>query len=143
MEGSGEAGVAFCDLPALPPGPVGKFMLTRMAAVAEPEAGLISQRTKAALVQARARGVKLGNPRLCAGSRESARAAAAASDQARRRAADVAPYIAQARVAGARTLRQIAGALNARGVRAPRDGAWYPTSVKRVLAYAEVSRSGS
>ena len=44
----------FCDLPALPAGPVGKFMLTQMAAVAELEAGLISQPTKAALIAAKA-----------------------------------------------------------------------------------------
>ena len=31
--------VAFCDLPSVPPGAVGKFLLTQMAAVAELEAG--------------------------------------------------------------------------------------------------------
>ncbi len=42
VEGTGEAGVVFCDLPSVPPGPVGKFLLTQMAAVAELEAGLTS-----------------------------------------------------------------------------------------------------
>jgi len=46
VEGTGEARVVFCDLPQVPPGPVGKFLLTQMAAVAELEAGLISQRTR-------------------------------------------------------------------------------------------------
>jgi DNA invertase Pin-like site-specific DNA recombinase len=40
--------VRFCDLPQLE-GATGKFMLQQMAAVAELEAGLISERTKAAL----------------------------------------------------------------------------------------------
>jgi DNA invertase Pin-like site-specific DNA recombinase len=40
VEGSGEAGVVFCDLPTVPAGPVGKFLVTQMAAVAELEAGL-------------------------------------------------------------------------------------------------------
>jgi resolvase-like protein len=43
--------VVFCDLPQVPPGPSGKFVIAIMAAVAELEAGLISERTKAALAQ--------------------------------------------------------------------------------------------
>ena len=45
----------FCDFPQVP-GAMGRFMLTQMVAVAELEAGLISERTKAALQAARARG---------------------------------------------------------------------------------------
>jgi DNA invertase Pin-like site-specific DNA recombinase len=143
VEGTGDAGVAFCDLPTLPSGPVGKFMLTQMAAVAELEAGLISQRTKAALASAKARGVKLGNPILRAGSPESARAAAAVkATQAREKAAGVLPYITAARKAGATTLAQLAEALTARGVATPSGrGAWHPVMVSRVLAYASGSEA--
>jgi DNA invertase Pin-like site-specific DNA recombinase len=62
IEGTGEGGVVFCDLPQVPPGPPGKFLIGIMAQVAELEAGLISQRTKAALAQAKARGMRLGTP---------------------------------------------------------------------------------
>src|SRR5215469_13185323 len=54
--------LVFCDLPHVPPGAMGRFLLTQMASVAELEAGLISERTKAALAAAKARGLKLGNP---------------------------------------------------------------------------------
>ena len=47
--------VLFADLPELN-GAMGRFMLTTMASVAELEAGLVSERTKAALKAARARG---------------------------------------------------------------------------------------
>lgn len=59
---SSDLQVVFCDFPQIPVGPAGRFMLTMLAAVAEFEAGLISQRTKAALQAAKARGVKLGCP---------------------------------------------------------------------------------
>src|SRR6187431_1347467 len=54
--------LVFCDLPHVPAGAMGRFLLTQMASVAELEAGLISERTKAALTAAKARGAKLGNP---------------------------------------------------------------------------------
>ena len=52
--------VCFCDMPEIPSGAMGKFVLSQMALVAELEAGLASERTKAALAAAKARGVKLG-----------------------------------------------------------------------------------
>ena len=136
VEGSGEGGVVFCDLPTVPPGPVGKFLVTQMAAVAELEAGLISQRTKAALAKWKERnpGERLGNPRLVPGSPDQARAAAAAkSAQAAARAADLRLIIAEVRAAGVTTLAGIARALAARGVPTPsgRD-AWSPATVLRL-----------
>jgi resolvase-like protein/recombinase len=134
VEGSGQGDVVFCDLPQVPPGPSGKFVIAIMAAVAELEAGLISERTKAALAQAKARGVTLGNPRLQPGAREQAiQAAAAKWRQAIEHAAGVLPYIQAARKAGCSTLAQLAAALNARGVRTARGGPWHAATVWRVL----------
>src|ERR1041384_1417281 len=98
VEGQGDAGVVFCDLPMLPPGPVGKFFLTVMAAIAELERVFISQGTKSALAAAKARGQKLGNPNL-----RSTGASAARKRQAREAARAVIPYIRAARKAGAST----------------------------------------
>lgn len=131
-EGTGDNGVVFCDLPQLPAGPMGKFFLTLMAAVAEFEAGLISQRTKAALAQAKKRGVKLGNPRL----REGATAAGIVRKRdARRTAREIAPYIAKARKAGCTTLTELAAALTARGVKTPAGHfTWNAEQVRRIIA---------
>ena len=134
VEGCGEAGVVFCDLPTVPPGPVGKFLVTQMAAVAELEAGLISQRTKAALVIAKDRGVRLGNPRLAPGSAAScAKAREARSRIAIERASDVRAVLRDVEASGVIGLRAIAAELEARGVRTPagRDR-WSPEQVRRL-----------
>lgn len=106
-----------------------------MALVAEEEARACSARTKAALAAAKARGVRLGNPRLRPGdSATAADARAVWSAAAGRRAAEVMPYIEAARRAGAVTLQQLADALTARGVRTSRGGqGWRPWQVKRLL----------
>ncbi|MCO6415138.1 recombinase family protein [Siccirubricoccus sp. KC 17139] len=133
-EGSGEGGVVFCDLPNVPAGPVGKFLVQQMAAVAELEAGLISARTKAALQAAKARGKVLGRKPGTPGYLPDAEAGAAAvKAKADSFAAVVAPIAQQLRDEG-QSLRQIADALAARGIRTARGGAWTATAVKNVLA---------
>jgi hypothetical protein len=78
--------------------------------------------------------VKLGNPRLLAGSPGQARRAAAAkSAKATARATDLLPVIAEVRAAGVATLSGIAKALTARGVPTPSGrGAWSPATVMRL-----------
>ena len=110
---------------------VDPFILHLFAALAEKERALISGRTKSALAAAKAKGIKLGNPRI-----EAARRLAVASLQAEanRAASNVLPIIAEIRRSGATTLRAIAEALNARGVPTQRGGRWHATSVRNVLA---------
>ena len=132
IEGTGKGGVVFCDLPQLA-GPTGRFMLQSMAAVAELEAGLISQRTKAALAEAKRRGVKLGGYR---GGPKPDTAAAAAARQQRAAvfAARVLPMVSKMRANGM-SLRQIAAALTAQNITTSRGGAWTAASVNAVLAH--------
>lgn len=137
---SGDAGVVFCDLPTIPEGPTGKFMLTQMASVAELEAGLISQRTKAALKAAKARGVVLGcrNKKIAKYAKQGAKASAVArSEKAQKRAIDILADIRAIHSNGATSLRQIAAALNERGITTSRGGEWSAVQVQRVLSAAQ------
>ena len=112
---------------------VDPFVLHLYAALAEKERALIAGRTKAALAAVKARGVRLGNPKI---EEARHRAVATIRGEANRAAANVLPIISEIHDAGAKTLREIATALNARGVTTPRGGRWHATSVKNVLARA-------
>jgi len=127
------ADVAFCDLPNAS-GAVGRFMVQQMAAVAELEAGLISERTKAALKAAKANGVKLGGFRGV--KVDPAQGLAERQRQAEEYAAFVRPVIAEAQAAGAISLRQIAAYLTNRQVKTRRGGPWDAAKVRAVLAEA-------
>jgi DNA invertase Pin-like site-specific DNA recombinase len=112
---------------------VDPFVLHLFAALAEKERALISTRTRQALSAAKARGVTLGNPRLHVARKSAVEAVKAEAD---RYAANVLPIIREAQKAGAYTLRQIAEALNARGIPTARCGLWYAQSVANILERA-------
>ena len=121
-----------CDMPEADP-----FRLHIEAAIAEEEARKISARTKAALAAAKARGVKLGGVRLCAdGSTNVARSAANRAPKPVEHYAPILLAIKDIQAQGPMSLAQIAGALNARGVKAPRGGEWQAMGVQRVLKRA-------
>ncbi|MBB5056911.1 DNA invertase Pin-like site-specific DNA recombinase [Granulicella aggregans] len=111
-----------------------------LAAVAEHEAEMISTRTKAALVAAKARGTVLGGQRgdhklnHRRGNRLSARVRGATASK---RALDLLPIIASIKAAGATSLHGIAQELNERAIPTARGGEWSAVQVSRVLARAE------
>lgn len=114
-----------------------EFTVHILAAVAQRERKLISERTKAALAAVKARGAKLGNPNGAAAIRRAGKGTAAALDAVRAnaagRAADYAETLADVRAAGATSLAAMAAELNLRGIVTPRGGKWHPSSVRNLL----------
>jgi DNA invertase Pin-like site-specific DNA recombinase len=130
-----ESGVDFvaCDNPQ-----ANRLTIHILAAVAENEAVMISQRTKAALAAYKARGGVLGAARpdcrqLSAEACAKGRKAAAIAIRAKAKAAyeDLAPLIGELKAAG-RSLRDIAGVLNAEGHTTRQGKNWNPVQVGRV-----------
>lgn len=105
-------GLVMCDLQIDTGTAAGRFMLGNMAAAAEYERNLVSERTRAALAVKRAQGVRLGRP--------------SSLDR------DVVARIVAERDAG-RTWQAIADGLEADAVPTARGGVrWYPASVRKV-----------
>jgi len=131
--------VVFLDMPNLGEGAVPTFILQQLASVAQLEAGLISERTKAALQAAKERGVRLGGDRGYRPTRDAAQhAAKAKSEDAGHRARLIQPIIDDIVAAGHASLAAIAGELNRRDIPTPsRRGSWKPTMVSRILKRSE------
>ena len=132
-----------CDFAAADMPAANRFMLHVMAAVAEHEAKAISDRTKAALQAAKARGTLLGSARpdhweghedaRLAGARLGAVAATKARVTAAREAySDLVPVVTALHNDGL-SLRAIAAKLNADEQKTRRGRPWNPVQVSRVL----------
>jgi DNA invertase Pin-like site-specific DNA recombinase len=106
-----------------------------LAAVAENEARMISERTRIALAAAKARGARLGGFRGRVGTcNDLALARAARTATADRRASDLAATIESIKQSGGRSLHALAAGLNERGITAARGGKWSAAQVRRVLS---------
>ena len=130
-----EAGVDFeaVDFPQ-----ANRLTIHILAAVAEHEARMISERTKAALAAAKRRGVALGGIRdghVPFTAKVRALGVKARAANVARRAADMAPIIAELQAAGVHSRSAIAAELNARAIPTMSGtGRWQATSVTRLLA---------
>lgn len=102
-----------------------KFTIHIFAALAEEEGRRISQRTKAALAAAKARGVRLGATGALLAERYRAEANAQASE--------LAPVVIELRRSGVTTVRGLAAALNARAIPTAGGGPWRAGTVHRLL----------
>lgn len=104
-----------------------EFQLHIYAALAEQERRFISQRTKAALREAKANGKVLGGLRDKTMKRNEAVKA-----QANARAKKLESIVVPMKQQGV-SLAGIADALNEAAIETPRGGQWHPTSVQRLL----------
>ncbi|MCY0146589.1 recombinase family protein [Hoeflea sp. G2-23] len=125
-----EAGTEFvaCDNPH-----ANRLTVHILAAVAEDEARRISERTKAALKAAKARGVILGGDRGYRPVGRPEQALSALQSQTDEFAMTIEPLIEEIRASGHTSLGAIASELNARGIRTRRVGAWHASTVRNVL----------
>ena len=128
-----ESGVRFLalDLPEC------DVSFLQMASVfAEWEARKVSERTKAALAAAKARGRVLGWA-MPSRHDEQRRAAIQGAAECRRLAyefaANTMPLVQSIQRAGVTTLAGVAGALNARGIKTRAGGKWHPASVRQLI----------
>jgi DNA invertase Pin-like site-specific DNA recombinase len=129
-----ESGVEFvaCDFPQ-----ANRLTVHILAAVAEHEREIASQRTKAALTAAKKRGVKLGGPKLKPGTAKSAAAARRAHmEKAKQQAEQYREPLDAARKAGAKSLRDIARYFSEAGLPTARGAeTWTATAVSRLLRH--------
>jgi DNA invertase Pin-like site-specific DNA recombinase len=132
-----ESGVPFiaCDMPHAKP-----FELHIRASLAEEEARMISERTRAALSAAKARGVKLGGWR--GGPVVDGRKGGEVMHRKALAFASMVLPMIQARRSTGASLAVIAAEMTAAGVRTPRGGVWRPSLVAAILRQAPTWSAG-
>ena len=113
------------DMPEATP-----FEIHIRAAMAEEEGRKISERTKVALAALKARGKRLGSPRIDDLSR-------ANRLQADTFAAYIAPVIAELQKTGHNTIESLRDELNRRRVPTARGGTWHKATVHRLIKRIE------
>lgn len=106
-----------------------KLVVHILAAVGEDERKRIADRTRDALKAAKAKGIKLGNPRW---QDSIAAARTVRSAKAAKQSRMVRPMIEGLRASGITTLSGLADALNERGIQTPQGRRWHPMTVKRM-----------
>ena len=109
-------------------------MLHIYAALAEKERVLIAERTRLAPAQRTAQGALLGNRTNLAAAQARAHEVNRATAEAF--SANVLPVVRQIQAAGVSGFKNIADALNDRGVRTARGGAWHNSTMRNLLARA-------
>lgn len=100
-----------------------------IAAIAEYERQVISDRTKQALQRAKAAGRKIGNPRI---AQQQSAAVSAAVDRANAAALKVLPFIQFHDRDNTLSATALANILNAEGIRGTRGGTWTAASVRNL-----------
>jgi len=127
ISGLMESGVEFVavDMPE-----ANRLTIHILAAVAEHEREMISQRTKAALEAAKKRGKRLGSPTPKIGA---AIRSKVLQDKADRFSMNTLPIIKELQNQGITSYKSLAKALNVRGVQTANNRQWYGTTVKNVL----------
>jgi DNA invertase Pin-like site-specific DNA recombinase len=115
-----------------------------MALIAQAESQMISDRTKASMQAAKARGMVFGNPNGAASLRRANKGntatCAAQKERANAHANDLSDTLEDLVQHGITTLAAQASELNKRGIRTARGGQWHPSTVanlrKRIEAQA-------
>ena len=115
-----DVGIVVADMPT-----ASEFQLHIFAALAQEERRLISARTKAALAEAKRKGVRLGKHGACLAQQNRA--------DAIRRANELRPHLPEGWVE--MSYSAIATHLNAAGIKSTRGGIFHPQSVKNSIRH--------
>ena len=122
---------------------VNRLTIGLLAVINEDERERISERTKAALAAAKARGTKLGNPNGARALRRAGKgnraSVAAIQSNADRFAESLRGTVDTIRRKGITSLAGIASELNARHMRTARGGKWHASSVKNLMVRLQAS----